>query len=487
MADAKIPQWALMASNGRSVGDLSREELELLFLDMRAELDSRKQAAHGLREQVKRLQTRVRLAESSLQDADLGYLKPPKALRAGSALRVAKSARPEPRRAAAVAGAFNPYEAGNRRVISLQLRAADLRRQIADAEQAIADLGSEQARVRARLERGGAPCRPLFRHERPIPAHGAPRADPEHCMAALEQLIQAEQGERLALVCCHDLLTGRDRAALDIYARLLDPRADLPSIAELEGLLLDREAQASVLMGQAKFVRARQREDMEVFLGLRERLRRRVAEDASMVGALRAQISELDRRLARIAPTEAEIARLGGARASAEEGLARARREAAPAGAAGEDPEAGAMRAQLASAREAVARLEAERAKSKELRKDAKRRLRQVETDVAQAAIELQNKRAQLEDTTRHLALMDQAGVMKGKRVAGVLEHTASRRTVAMLLADAEAKQQAAGDLNLEYRELKRQCRDRIAELQKMDQALAQLRAKFVKFAFTES
>jgi hypothetical protein len=134
-----------------------------------------------------------------------------------------------------VTGSFNPSEGGTWHVISLQLLALELRRKVSDAEQAIADRADGSA--------GAAwACSPLFGSDRSVWRV----ADAIRYMEALEHLILSEvdDSQRDMLVCCHNLLTGHDALALELYA-LLRTDGLPPDVARLQEMLLDRDVQVA--------------------------------------------------------------------------------------------------------------------------------------------------------------------------------------------------------------------------------------------------
>jgi chromosome segregation ATPase len=387
-----------------------------------------------------------------------------------------------------VAGAFNPYEAGNRRVISLELRATELQRQVAETRQSIADLIAEQDQLRVKLERGGAPCRQLFKPERPIPKHlpRQQRPDPGRCMTALEQLIRKERddAERDVLVCCHDLLTGRDRPAIDLFALFLDPKSSPSDVEQLQDQLLDRDTHAAILVEQVKNLSARHRFDREVYVELQQRLDGHVVDESPLCAKLREQISALDSQIAQIAPCQADVVSMLEAIAKSKQEVDVARIDAAKAA----ETERSGQRelteadARLAGIKAAVGELKKRNEKLESSKRAKEEQLGIAKGNKEQALDELARRKAALNDANEHIELVRGAGVETADHVAEIVAVTSRGGTVASFLADLDELEERAARRLADYKELKRQCRDQKRIQKEITDSITKIKAMSAQF-----
>ena len=317
-----LDPWQFMASNGRSVAELTRAELEDLLMEMTEELDIRKQTAHELLMSVTQLQTRVQVVESSVQDANTKYLKPPKAMKPRTPYKVLKATTTipgddSPRKDAfktQVTGSFNPYEAGSRRVTALQHRLGDVHQQILDCKAETEKLMREKAKLQMALESREVPRKEIFKHEKPIPKH-CPKegsVDARKCMTILEHLIDNEKDrdERDVLLCCHMLLTGHDKKALQLFSALYDPDSHPDEEATLQEALIDREVQVTIVLEQFKNLAARHQSLMKSYVDLKQRLEGHLIDKEDVIFSLKHQIAELQEKIDAIPEVNAEIEKL---------------------------------------------------------------------------------------------------------------------------------------------------------------------------------
>jgi DNA repair exonuclease SbcCD ATPase subunit len=469
-----------MASSGRRVSELTREELESLVIEIHAKLDASKKTVHEQQELVKRLQTRVKLSESSLQSVTLNSLQPPKPLRPGASVKNLKRNTNSHTRGMPVAGAFNPYHAGNCRLTTLHLYMSDLRRQVSDMHASLKSLARERAEINAKLERG-TPTRPLFRREFLIPKHcdTTPRADASHCMEALEHLIKLERtdSERDVLVCCHNLLTGRDRPALDLFQLLLDPTSGPSDVLRLQKCLLDQDAHASILVEKVRSLKERHELDREAYVDLRARLNGHVRDEAELAAKLREQIADSDERIGRIAPAEEEVARLAGALKTAEEALARAKQDAAAASAEDADAQRAAvdLRARMRGLREKRAALkEATRKADDDIAREDEK-VEGMRTELGQAEIEARNLEEEVGDHRSQRARLERAGIGSTRALLLVVSAVNAGRTVANLLAEIELEEKRVAAARDAYKAVKGQCRDQLKVRRELKGTLALL------------
>ena len=300
-----LDQWALMASNGRNVCDMTKQDLEELVLEVHDELDFRSEKITKLKNSITQFQTQIKVVENSLRDLNGGYIKPPKLLRPDGALKYyySKDASKEKEYSkesfkTKVIGSYNPYEAGNRRVVTLQHQIGDLQQKIIDITQETSKLSQEKDRIAKQLNMREQPKKEVFRHNRTDLkfAQSSQKIDARKCMQTLEQLIEREQNkdEKDYLMCCHMLLTGHDKTALQLFSALYAPEVDPEDIDRVNDAMVDREAQTTILLEQYRNLAERHKRIRAAYIDLQSRMENHVFDAETVISSLKEQIHDLE-------------------------------------------------------------------------------------------------------------------------------------------------------------------------------------------------
>jgi hypothetical protein len=446
-----LEQWALMASSGRAICDLSREELEDLVEETHELLRLRKLRRHELEELVKKSHTRVQLAEFSVQSVNQDCLRPPGVLSSADAR--------------AVIGSFNPYEGATRRVQSLQLRLSGLQQQIVEVQSDLDYLLEEQNELRRRLERG--PKTPtLFCRTSTVPVRDK-SADPAECIRVLEGLIRAEENpeEKDVLVCCHHLLTGYDSKAVDLLAPIWWPAARPGDAERLAEAIRDREAQAAMLLQALRRLYDRHQQLSEALTDVQRRTRGHALGDG-LEAATREKSRELDDSLAAAEKIRGAIDKL----LEAQTGLQRELQEAKEANQRAAADEVAPRREQMelmaaiAGKKAEKGILDDQRAKITSELENCEGATQEVQRGIRWTENELHRLREQRQQMEEHWDLLDRAGVR-----AGILPEFIN------WVAQGKTAEQVYNELNEEKRALEEERAGLSAEKVRKKAAIRQL------------
>lgn len=326
---AKLPK---MSQNGRNVGELQREDLEQLIIELDAEMISRTKRITELRSILTTVNSSVKRTETAAQDQILDYIIAPSCLKADYAKNYAgkealESINNEPlthqngelyaRKEARITGAYNPYSGANRRIVALRQKIGEMQQKIVDVNEDKEKLLKEKQRLKDLLEQNphadikNSP----FIHEKPIPKSMNKKKNnvtKKQCLNALDKLLEQEKDQYRndCLRCVGLILTGEDREALELFARLFEPGLSENSIKELEDLLSDRNAQVAILREQFNHLDSKQNALRNAFLTLKDKMANHNIGFESDIDELRVRVLELEQMIKEIPVVESEIREL---------------------------------------------------------------------------------------------------------------------------------------------------------------------------------
>jgi DNA repair exonuclease SbcCD ATPase subunit len=124
-----------------------------------------------------------------------------------------------------------------------------------------------------------------------------------------ERLIDAEQDpdERDRILCCHMLLTGHDRQALNLYGTFRDPDMRPNELQRQQEIMADREAQVCILLEQYRLLANKHQGLRTAYIDLKDQLDHHVIIDDDLIEDLRRQIGEIDQQTAQIPRVKQQI------------------------------------------------------------------------------------------------------------------------------------------------------------------------------------
>lgn len=317
-----LQQWQLMKSNGRSVRDLTRTDLEDLIMEMHEELDGRCIKSTKLSRHVSVLNSNLTALQTTLQESNLAYFQPAPALRPDTQYKTLKkelSKKKDPDSPfrytqehfqKEVVGSYNPYQGGNRRIVTLRHRIGDLTQQIYDTKDETRRYQNECQKLAKSLETRNVP-KIGFKPPRPIPKYAKKEGGitGKQVIDALEQMIENErdQDDRQYLICAHMLLTGNDQNACIMFQDIYQPNFAPDDPRVLKDQLSDRNAQISLLFEQYKGLAENHDNLMDAYLDLQRRLQDHLIDDDAVKNNLHEQIEKLQKNLDTIPVLQKEI------------------------------------------------------------------------------------------------------------------------------------------------------------------------------------
>ena len=316
-----VSPFRKLAPNGRDVSELSREELENFIIELDHELTERTVRITNLKTQLTKANAQTKRSEETVAQANLDYIHPPGPLKADYAKRYAgkealdfmteRGMKPASGREAHITGAYNPAIAANKRITNLRQKEADIYAEIQKTREETAKLTKEMLRLKAILEQRGVPQTTQFRHKHGSkikPKKGEPSF--KKALLILDQLIKNEKDEfrKDCYKCCHMLLSGHDREALELFSLLYDPELDAEKLKALTDKLNDRNAFAAILREQLAYLSSKQDALGGKYKSLLEKAKGKDGADLDeQIANLKQRLADLDKALEDIPKKKKEI------------------------------------------------------------------------------------------------------------------------------------------------------------------------------------
>ncbi|EAY14892.1 hypothetical protein TVAG_380020 [Trichomonas vaginalis G3] len=314
-----------LAPNGRDIRELPREELEVLVLELDDELTKRTQRITLLKQNLKEASAKTKKSEERAKNVVLDYINDPLPLHSNygfnyagkEAMEFIASKAPEGverKDPNPIAGSYNAYIGGNKRIVSLKQKIGELQQQIIDTQEETQHLIEKRNKLKAILENLRYKENEPFKHKGPIPKSTKTKrqATFAKCRKLLQQLIANEKDpyRRDCYRCCYYLLKPDDRTALELFSQLYDPNLDQDTLKELQDILNDRNAHVAILKEQYKHLDARQEALRNAFLSLKDKMLDHVVDNDDDIQALKDRIAQLEQMIGKIPGLQEEIERL---------------------------------------------------------------------------------------------------------------------------------------------------------------------------------
>ncbi|EAX95856.1 hypothetical protein TVAG_053710 [Trichomonas vaginalis G3] len=302
--------WKHISENGRRLKELQREELETLVLEMCDEYDMRNIRLLNLRVSIDKLQTCLEVAEENSRKAVLGFVIAPES-------QITKPTVKSPKHkefTAPVYGAFNSYQAGNKRIVTLRHQVETLLTRIQNTMNETQRLLHKKDKYKKLLEERKVPESEPFNHH-VVPVKKKPQINNitfGKAVKCTKDLINKENDPQIhnLLTTVYCLLTNNNIEALQAYSEIAFPVLTEMSITELREQLSDRNAQISILNEQYKDFQRRHGRLVDDFTSLNEKMRDHIIEDDTEKNNILAQIEELEQILRQIPEKQKEITEL---------------------------------------------------------------------------------------------------------------------------------------------------------------------------------
>jgi len=283
-----------ISASSRRVREISRRELEDLLLEIDIEIGERCGIIDRLQGQVKELQTKVRIFEEKAMNNTLEFVSSPE-------IRISL---PSVKNYSSISGAYNPYMAGNKAIVSKRYRIMELNNQMADIEDEMKEMYNEINLMKKKLITREVPISSPFNRHSPksIKKNEKGYASFEQCSKIADKLmISTKDAAQFELLqCVFWLINGSDKNALRVYNKLSSGMKGPEEIAELNALFDDRNAQATILHEQYKHFYEMHQKSMREYHGLVEQMKNHVVDNDYILINLKNQIQELDKKIAQI-------------------------------------------------------------------------------------------------------------------------------------------------------------------------------------------
>lgn len=305
----------VMSRSNRNVSDISRQELEDIIFDLDEEIESRKLKIHELRIINDQLLTRVEVAHETVRKSTMTYITPPESKIENKLVKKTKEQMTfnrdysyEP------TTSYNPYQAGNKHIVTMRHKVTDLMNKISSTNEERKKLESQREKMKNKLEsREFGKVNP-FRHYRvmPVGQGNGKYVTFDKCAKLCEKFMMMEEDVYRfhQLECVFNLLTGNDKESLREYSDICMPSNPDQIMEELDNMLSDRSAQASILNQQFHEFLRKHEKMVHDFLLLKDSMKKKSDNTDLIEQGLLEQIEDLKNRINEIPKTQNHIKEL---------------------------------------------------------------------------------------------------------------------------------------------------------------------------------